>query len=131
MKGQTAIEFVVLATVMLFFFSLTFIYVQKVLADSVTDIEYAEMEAIQAAVVKEIALADRMPSGYMRTFSLPQFINGKPYTILLQPSVAPVKDAVTVTFQGTSLVQFLQPDVSGSLVPGVNTINKTANIILN
>ena len=130
-KAQSAIEFVVLATFMFLFFSVLFIYVQSLLVDITQSNKETGIEAVQAAVVKEIDLASRMPSGYERTFTLPSTIQGIPYSIQLQTETAPVKDAVLVSSGDTSLVAFLNADVSGTLQPGQNTLKKTATIQLN
>jgi hypothetical protein len=130
-KAQAALEFVVLTSVMFLYFALTTIYVQGQLVEFTHEGKLDTIEYLQQAIVQELALADQMPEGYERTFTLPDSVQGLPYSIEVQEETFPVRDELIITYPEEQAVVFLTQDVTGTLRPGVNTIRKTTTIQLN
>lgn len=130
-RAQSAVEFVVLAGIMFFVFSISIIYVEDVLVDYTQAGKEAQLMGVRDAIVAEVALADRMPAGYQRTFVLPPEIQGIDYTVTVQPEPSPNKDGFVLRSGGTEILAFLDYDVTGTLHPGTNTIRRTNTVVLN
>lgn len=130
-RAQSAAEFVVLASAMFLSFCLVFIYLESMLVDYSESAKLSSVTAIQAAVVGEFELADKMPTGYERKFTIPETINGIAYTITLENETTPLKDAVLISLTGVNNVRFIEQDVNGTLRSGENTIVKTTIIQIN
>jgi len=128
-RGQSATEFVALASVMFLFFSLAFIYLESLLVDYTQSGRDSQMEAIQLSVQKELDLASRMPDGYQRKFRLPDSIQGSPYIVKIETEPAPLKDSLVVVLFGHESVVYLDEDVSGALKPGLNTLTKNGGLV--
>lgn len=124
-KSQSAMEFIVLATfmlmVMLGFFAVTssrFLEAKeegnKKIAEDIANFAY-----------REIDIAKSVNDGYIRTFSMPQTVNGVDYSI----SVIDNREIV-VNYLGHEYVKFLPANVTGSVVKGSNRIAKSNGIVL-
>jgi hypothetical protein len=130
-RGQSAIEFVVLAGIMFLFFSISIIYVEDLMVQVTQASKEEQLVAVRNAILDELAVASRMPAGYSRIFSLPTDVQGLPYTITIQPDSAPKRDAMELRVGDTNIIVFLDYDVTGSLSPGWNTVRRTSAIVLN
>lgn len=125
-KGQAATEF-------LFFVGIAIIVlmIYSAIAFNYLGLTFKRGESIEAqnlvdTIKNEINLAARVENGYNRDVNLPNTINGKDYTIEIEPRT------VVVTFEGNDYVSMLATDVvvTGSLIPG-NTfiLEKEADVV--
>jgi hypothetical protein len=129
MKGQSAIEFVVLTSVMFLFFGITIITIEKTLVDTTRDTQQLTLDELQRAINHEISTAASMPAGYEHTFTLPETIQGIQYSMAVQTEAPPLKDAIIVTVGADQRVFYLPNNFVGSLQPGTNEIHRTTNSI--
>ena len=118
-RAQSAIEFVVTVSFMLIviltFFGLTSSKVleaqeegNKKIAEDIANLAY-----------KEIEFAKSLNDGYIRTFSMPQTVNGADYSI----SVIDNRELV-VNYLGFEYVKFMPGNVTGNIAKGINIILK-------
>lgn len=128
-RGQSAVEFVLLTSLMFLLFGVTIIGVQKALLDTTVSAKQRTVYEVQQAVVKELVLAESMPPGYERTFRLPADIQGYGYTLTVNTETEPLKDELVVSLLGESAVYYLDQNVSGTLQPGGNTLARNAGVI--
>lgn len=92
------------------------------LMDLLGEKEYVLARNLVHEAKAELTLAAELESGYNRTFTLPQTLEGTDYTISLSNS--------TITLATQSFViESSTIDVSGALVKGNNTITKKGNAI--
>lgn len=124
-KGQSAIEFMILAGFLLF----TFILILGVVSDRTSytnkkrDIILGEDLVTKAQ--KEINLAARVLDGYSRNFSLPKKLGNKEYNITIMGK------EIIVSTEKQDFWRVI-PSVVGNLTKGTNKINKTnGSIYLN
>lgn len=130
-KGQSAIEFVALAGIMFLFFATAIVYVQGLIVDLTQASKEQQLMGVRDAIVDEIALANRMPLGYSRTFDLPYTIQGLSYVIVIENETAPLKDSIFLTTYQADSLTYLEYDINGTLAPGTNTIRKTTLVQIN
>lgn len=121
-KGQSAIEFMALAAVVLFIF----IVMLSVIS---TDLSYINKkkeiiigEDIVTKVQREVNLAARVVDGYSREFKLPEKLDHKDYNIFI------VGNEVILRTEKQDFWRVIPP-VTGNITNGKNTINKTNGII--
>jgi hypothetical protein len=116
-KGQGAIEFIILVGILLVAFAL----IIGALAVSTNRInsekEIIIGEDLVNKVQQEVQLAHQVNEGYYRIFKLPEKLGGKDYTIDITNNV------VTVTIEGSDYWRYLQP-VQGEIQKGSNIIEK-------
>lgn len=129
-RGQSAIEFVFLASFMLLFFSVSIVYVQQLLVEFTAQGKTEMMGSIASAVERELERAARLPDGYERVFSLPGYVQGLPYTIEVQEETPPRKDALVVRVGEDQLLRFVDYELNGTIVAGKNTLAKTGGQII-
>jgi uncharacterized protein (UPF0333 family) len=80
-RGQTSLEFIVLAGFMLFVFT-AFIFVVKERSNIANQqVRYNELSSVAQSLNQEVINAYRVQDGYTRTFEIPNTINGEQYTI--------------------------------------------------
>lgn len=131
-RGQSALEFVMLASMMFMLFGVTIVGIQKSLADATEATKQQTVLEIQQAITSELALAQRMPMGYERIFELPPDIQGLGYSLRVHTENPPARDELLVSLLDETAVVFLQQNVLGTLAPGTNTIYRhSAGIGLN
>ena len=116
-KGQGAIEFIILVGVLL----ITFALVIGALAVSTNRInsekEIVIGEDLVNKVQQEVQLAHQVNPGYYRIFNLPERLGGKDYTISISNNV------VTVRIDENDYWRYLQP-VQGTIQKGANIIER-------
>ena len=123
-KSQSAIEFIVLASFMLLialaFFAITSSKIleareegNRQIAEDIADFAYNEIET-----------AKTVNDGYIRTFVLPQNVNGADYSINITDNTELVVD-----YLGYEHVKFLPSNVTGNITKGSNKISKNNGII--
>lgn len=131
-RGQTAIEFVVLCTMMFLMTTVSIIYIQSLLVDISGDGIDSGMNGVLDLVEGETSRAAQQPIDYYRTFDLPDSIQGLPYTIGIQEENAPLKDSLIITTGERTITRFIFQDVSGTLHSGSNTlVSNASGIYLN
>ncbi|HLC61031.1 MAG TPA: hypothetical protein VJJ52_06405 [Candidatus Nanoarchaeia archaeon] len=123
-KSQSAIEFITLASFM-FLIVLGFIAVistnvlrakdegNKKVAQDIADFAY-----------REIDLAKSVNNGYIRTFILPETVNGVTYTISITDN-----RELAVSYLDNEFVRFLPANVTGNISKGINVIIKKNDIV--
>jgi hypothetical protein len=126
-RGQSSFEFVMLASAMLVGVTLTVVVATGMLAQLREDQQQTTLSAIELAVIRELDHAYTAPTGYSRTFVLPSSIDGAPYTTFVLEEIPPRSDALIFTWENTTRLKFLPYNINGTLGPGQNTVNKTAN----
>ena len=123
-KSQYAMEFVILASVMILvilgFFALTSSRVleakdegNKKIAENIADLVYREIET-----------AKSVNNGYARVFTVPKTVNGVTYIINLTDN-----RELIVNYLGSEYIRFVPSNVSGNLSVGSIEIKKLNGII--
>ena len=117
--GQSAIEFVILVTAVLFFMIAFFVFIQDRIAATKYESTSVAVREVALTVQDEINLAASAQDGYSRQFTLPATINGFDY-------IASITDeSVYVhTADGKHALALPVGSVSGDVVIGVNSITK-------
>jgi hypothetical protein len=128
-RGQAAVEFVILTSLMFLLFGITIIGIQKALVETSIGAKQRTVAEIHAALVNELSLAERMPAGYERTFVLPAHINGIGYNLTLIEVAQPGRDELLIEVQGEASVYFLVQNVSGTFTPGLNSLRRAPGVI--
>jgi hypothetical protein len=127
MRGQTALEFMVLLGFMLIIFT-TFFYVLKERSSiSTQQNRYSELATVSDIVREEVTTANQVKDGYRRVFELPRTVSGSSYRIALDS-----QNEITITTTDEEYFIFLPTNVSllpgpvnsGFLSPGKNIIEK-------
>jgi len=124
-KAQFAIEFIVLIAVMfLVFLGVISVVTTKIL--EAKDNERQQIaEDIATLAMNEIELARSVSDGYVRTFILPETVNGNTYDI----DIIDDRELV-VNYIDKEHVLFLQDNVFGSLSRGFNVIKKIDGTVI-
>ncbi len=119
LKAQTAIEFVILVSFILFFFTLFFIAIQGNSADKIRERQNLRIKEIALTFQNEIDLALESSDGYYREFRIPDEIDNKDYDISI------TEDMVYVRTQDNKYAIALPvAKVTGDAVKGSNIIRK-------
>jgi len=123
-KSQSAIEFVSLASFML-------LVVLGFLAVTSSNLLQAKEEGnrqtaqdIADFAYREIDIAKSVDNGYIRTFNMPQTVNGVSYTINITDN-----RELAVNYLDYEFVRFLPSNVTGNLLKGTNKIWKIQGIV--
>ena len=118
-KGQSAIEFVIIVSAVLFFFIVFLFSVQGNLSDKFYERRNLAVQEIALSVQDELNLASESSEGYHRSFTLPLTAMNKAYEISF------VEDFVFVkTLDGAHALAFPIVNVTGQPVVGTNTVRK-------
>ena len=118
-RAQSAIEFVILVTAVLFLFVGILVLIQQKVADSRYEATSTAVKEIAKTIQDEINLAEGSTSGYSRQFNLPSNINGLNYNVSIVDGSVYVR-----TNDGKHAIALLVGNVSGNVVLGVNSITK-------
>ena len=117
LKGQGAVEFIILIGVLLF----ASILVIAALAVNTSKVNSEKEDLVGEDIVnkvqKEVQLAHKVNIGYYREFLLPERLGGKDYEISIS------QNQVTVTIEDSDYWRSLQP-IQGVIQKGLNTIEK-------
>ena len=125
-KAQTAIEFVIMISLLLFFFVSMILIINYNLSDKYREKEEAVVKNIAYTIQDEINIASKTTNGYSREFTLPPNALGKDYEANIDyqdPSLVEVKT------KRVSIVLPLPPDINVNEtnainIPGPNLIKK-------
>ena len=119
-RGQSSIEFVLIAAVMFFIFIGAVVVIQGRMAGAHRTKLYYVLEGLDNLVSTEIRMADSSEGDYLRKFFLPQLVSGYNYSIGISGGTEIVIGATDFEY-----VIFLDQNISGSIGKGWNLINKT------
>jgi hypothetical protein len=123
-RGQSAIEFVILVTAVLFFLVLFLVAVQERVGEKKFEEFDNVVNEIAFIVQDEINLASLSTDGYNRQFTIPTNIN------LLDYDVNVIEGLVYVrTVDGRHAVVLSVGEVIGDVIKGTNSIRKDNGII--
>jgi len=116
-KSQSAIEFVVLFSALLFFFSVFFLVIQEQNAEKILEQQNALLKTTAYDVQGEIAIAFKSSEGYSREFIVPEKMGNSDYDINIIEGMVYANDS-------RNAVALPVQEVDGNLVKGVNVIKK-------
>ncbi|MEK6915051.1 MAG: hypothetical protein AABW89_00735 [Nanoarchaeota archaeon] len=127
LKGQSAIEFVILVTAVLFLFVGFLYFIQSKLSDSQYEAISEGVNEVALAIQDEINLAQNSADGYFRDFFIPLKINGLDYHVeILENSI------FVRTDDERHSVALPVTNVTGDVFIGSNSIYKTnGSVFLN
>ena len=127
MKGQSALEFMLLVGVVLFMFVAFYGVLNMQLSDKAQQGVYETLLDRSQSVQDEIALAHSSENGYRRVFVIDSEIYGQPYNMTIVDGVV-----YSRTLDGTYALSLPVLDVNGQLVMGANVIrNVDGTVLLN
>ncbi len=123
-KSQSAIEFITLASFMLLIVLGFLVVTSSNLLSAKEEGNKKIAEDIADFAYREIEIAKSVNNGYIRTFSMPQTVNGVSYTIDITDN-----RELAVSYLDYEFVKFLPANVSGNISKGLNKITKYNGII--
>ncbi len=118
-KSQSAIEFVILTGVVIFFLILFLIGINESMSEKTRQERMNQVKEIAITIQNEINLASQSTNGYQRTFTIPQNIDGQNYQATITEGMIYIKTnnekyATALPVQNTT----------GQPLIGENTIQK-------
>ncbi len=126
-RGQSAIELLILVTAVVFFVALFLLGVRVNIDDRVREQTDIVLLDVASTVRDEIALAAGSTDGYFREFELPLTILGKEYEINITGSFVYAR-----TVDGQHALSLPVASATGDVVIGTNVIqNVGGEVILN
>ena len=123
-KSQSATEFVILASFMLMVILGFFAVTSSRLLEAKEEGNRKIAKDVADFAYKEIEIASSLNNGYVRTFALPEKVNGVDYTINITDN-----RELVVSYLDNEHVKFLPQNISGNMSKGLNQINKLNGII--
>lgn len=117
-RAQSAVEFMVILGAMLFFLASFFLFFYGSYSDETATNRNEALLEVALDVQNELALAARTGEGYSRTFTLPQTIHGKTYTVQVIDTFLYLKTTDEKNALGVPIV-----NTTGSIVPGSNSVS--------
>ncbi|MBR9701137.1 hypothetical protein GOV11_04700 [Candidatus Woesearchaeota archaeon] len=133
MRGQSALEFSVLVAFSLLMLTVFLHGIQGRAAFELERATILELQSLADTIELEIALADRVHAGYIRTFELPRTINGIEYVLNVYSQDEKSEIIITLNPEGRPQhIIFLELDLApgSTLGPGNNEIRKTGGLIV-
>lgn len=124
LKGQSAIEFVILIMAVLFLFVGLLYFIYGKIADSKAEAVTVAVNEIALTIQDEINLAHGSADGYSRQFFLPSNLNGFDYTAQILDGSVFVR-----TDNGKNAVALPVLNVTGDILIGNNLIYKLQGIV--
>ncbi len=121
-RSQTAIEFIMLTGVIIFFFTIFFISINENMGDKIRERRNLEIEKIATSVQDEINLASKSSKGYSRQFKVPYDINGEEYDINITGGMVYVR-----TLNNKQTIAISIPNITGQIKKGDNLIKNEAD----
>lgn len=119
-RGQTAVEFMILVGVVLFFFIGFLLFVGFSSSHQLYERQRLELAEIARTVQEEVAFASSTVDGYQRTFLLPPQIVNLDYNLTLVDTRLYVR-----TFNGRHALAVPIKNVTGTFMPGTNILRRT------
>ena len=123
-RGQGAIEFVLITTVMLLLFTAAFIVAQQNYA-SIQEERFEQGVYNALGVVEtELEVAFQAGEGYEREIYVPRTIAGIPFTLdLLLNQTPATADELSLTIRGQEYFSFLRVPVNGTILQGWHRVH--------
>lgn len=115
-------EFLVITTIVVFFFTLFFVAIQSTAQEKNQEKENILLREIGQTIQDEITLASSSENGYSREFNLPSNILGKDYALVVSDNYLNLK-----TSSQALTIKIL--NYSGVLIKGKNIIRKENNSV--
>ncbi len=123
--SQGTIEFVIITTSIVFFFTLFFLVIQNNLELKGKEREEIVVKNLALYIQNEIEIAKKASNGYMRSFEIPEEIEGKEYG-------AQIIDGLVYVNTTRTALSIVVGNVSGDIQKGENIIKKeNENVYLN
>ena len=127
MKGQSALEFMLLVGFVMFMFVALYGVLNMQLSDRAQQGIYESLLDRSQAVQEEIALAHASEDGYRRVFTLDSELYGQSYNMTIVDGFV-----YTRTLDGTYALSLPVMNVTGQLIMGANVIETIeGNVLLN
>lgn len=123
-KSQSAIEFMVLAGAIIFFFALFFIGIHAKMFENLKEQRRSQFEKTAEDIKREIDFAFESTDGYQRNFFIPDEINNKDYKVNITEGIVYLR-----TLDSEFGIAIPTHNVTGFLNKGENTIKKEGGII--
>ena len=123
-RSQTAIEFLILIALILFFFTTFFLAIGENISDKSRENINKIINEVAITVQDEISLATESGDGYSRNFRIPFDINGLDYDISITDGYVYIK--TDNTKDAIALHVF---NVTGEIIKGDNYIKKESGIV--
>ncbi len=124
-KSQSALEFVLLISFMMFVFAGFFVAIQSKIVDTTAKNDRQYLSEVNSIILNEVALASRSLPDYSRMFRVPTHINGKAYFLNISSDGAEIMSS----YDKYEQVNFLQRNVVGPIFQGENEIHKLDGIV--
>ncbi len=124
-RGQSSLEFIMLAGAMVFFFLLVLSAISEQQETKAAAERRFLVKDTALAVQQELVLAAGARDGYERTFTLPLTLLNQEYTITLVDGLVHVNASA-----GKEQLALPVPRVQGTLAKGENRIRKQAGTVL-
>ena len=123
-KSQSSVEFIILASFMLFVILVFFAIASSKILDTKDEANRQIARDIADFAYREIEVAKTVNDGYIRRFDMPETVNGIAYTIMI------IDDAeLVVNYLDYEYVKFLPSNVTGVINKGLNTLSKNDGIV--
>lgn len=119
MKGQSAIEFVIVVSTVMLFFVVFSLFVNTILGEKADAKRNNQLYDAAVSVQEELALAQSSSDGYQRVFVLPEELIGEDYNITLQDG-----QVYAYTIDGSHALSLPVVSVVGQLNLGGNVLEK-------
>jgi hypothetical protein len=124
-RGQSAVEFMAVLGILVFFFTLFFATIQSHKGFEIEKKERVAINNVALSIKDEIVLAKGSVSGYYREFKTPENIFGEEYNLNITSGF------IYISTEDNG-VAYKTIDVTGNLVKGVNYIrNENGTIFIN
>lgn len=123
-KSQSAIEFVSLASFMLLIVLGFLAVASSNMLQAKEEGNRKTAEDIAEFAYREIDIAKSVNDGYMRTFNLPQTVNGISYTIDIIDN-----RELAVNYLDYEFVRFLPSNVTGNVSRGTNKVWRIQGVV--
>lgn len=129
-KSQSAMEFVILTSLMILVFLIFYIVIQQKIVIATEDKNDAAAQQVMNLVINEIKLAESVTDDYSRQFSTPSYLNNLQYNITIIPGVGNSTELV-IKYHDKEMVYFLEQYIqnNSAIHIGLNTITKTNGTI--
>jgi len=123
-RSQTAIEFLVLVSAVLFFFVVFFLIVGENIHDKTGENINKIVNELAFLVQSEISFASESEDGYYRVFEIPESLNGLGYQINVSGGMVYLK-----TDNGRYAVALPVQNVTGEIFKNENILRKNNGVV--
>ena len=124
-RSQSAVEFLILVGVVLFFFVLFSFAINSNLSDKIREKQNNLLKETGKILQDEINFALKSTDGYYREFKIPLSLNGREYNISITEKLVYV-----ISHDGRDALTLIIPNVTGQPIKGNNFIKKDSGEIL-